>query len=213
MSEPNQLTLDTPMTPARVLRGHPDHRSSDRRRGRWAVPARARGNDHSLPAIRQIPAGHATTDAAALAHRRVADPAGDVERSDAERHSRFHCHPRCCASERQTAAGMTASEQQVPEQIPQQHQAAEQIAALLATAAAAGATIASWQVAQAGIMKILRDLGAPRQGRPATRGQAARSAWGVSAGGPPASSNGRPPTNARETSEDTEGTHLSLHYL
>jgi hypothetical protein len=35
ISEPNQLTLDTPMTPARVLRGHPDHQPSDRRRSRW----------------------------------------------------------------------------------------------------------------------------------------------------------------------------------
>ena len=76
-------------------------------------------------------------DAAVLAHGRVAGPAGDVERSEADRHSRFLCHPRCCASERQKAAAMTASEQ-VLEQTPQQHQAAEQMAALLATAAAVG---------------------------------------------------------------------------
>jgi hypothetical protein len=40
MAEPNQLTLDTPMTPARVLRGHPDHQLSQRPRSA-GVPVRA----------------------------------------------------------------------------------------------------------------------------------------------------------------------------
>ena len=73
MSEPDQLTLDSPMAPVRILSGHPDRELSDRRAPECAgrcSPTSARGCDATpaaSPESQRTPVPSAYAEAAAIA--------------------------------------------------------------------------------------------------------------------------------------------------